>query len=152
MLWWWWYFIILQGPSPIANSPDTYHKIIEVALNLGQLYDHQTTVQDLLEEEGENATIETQALSVVISKTLQQTCSWVRTQCSFYTNTVTIWCIFSCKQCGVTSSTALLPLNLREQWLNYSSGVQPGLWEIRSVHSQMRVTVAQMCATGPSAI
>ena len=59
-----------------------HNRVLGVAQNLSELLDYQTTVQDLLEEEGDNATIETQALSVIISKTLQQTCSWVRTHCS----------------------------------------------------------------------
>ena len=78
----------IQAPSFITSNPNIsgsespiehFKKVLRVAQNLSELYDHQTTVQDLLEEEGENATIETRALSVVISKTLQQTCSWVRT-------------------------------------------------------------------------
>ena len=66
-------------PIPVAGDHNATEAITDIALNLSELFDHQTTVQNLLEEEGENATIETKALSVIISKTLQQTCSWVRT-------------------------------------------------------------------------
>ena len=37
----------------------------------------RNTVNDLLQAEGENPTVKTKALSVIINKTSEQACEWV---------------------------------------------------------------------------
>ena len=146
-----WCFIFLQGLSALITSNPNIsgsnnifkhsEKVHEVVGKWSELYKHQTTVEDLLVDEGENATIETRALSVIINKTIYQTCSWVRLHCFCYCEDhhIFIWFLCSCKQCWIQmiGSTALLLLNSREQWLNCSSLAQSSLWETHSVSSQV---------------
>ena len=52
--------------------------VTDIASKMTELFDLHKTVVEILEEEGENATIEMNALSVILNKTLQHARSWVR--------------------------------------------------------------------------
>ena len=44
---------------------------------MAELMELRNTVNDLLQAEGESATVKTKALSVIINKTSEQACEWV---------------------------------------------------------------------------
>ena len=106
----------MQSPSGVINKKSREYKeqVNKVAVKLAELYDHQTgTVQDLLDDEEDNVSIEARAFSVINNKIIHQTCTWVRLNACFCIKTTTHSCAFfySCKQSGLTNSTALLQLN-----------------------------------------
>ena len=47
---------------------------------LAELLELQTTINQMLQEEGENATMQTKALSIIAKKTFEQACQWVNIQ------------------------------------------------------------------------
>ena len=104
---------VIINSGSIESRRDLKEQVNKVAVKLAELYDHQTTVQDLLDDEEDNASIETRALSVINNKIIHQTCTWVRLNACFCIKTTTHSCAFfySCKQSGLTNSTALLQLN-----------------------------------------
>ena len=59
---------------------DFQFNVTNIASKMTELFDLHNTVMEILEEEGENATIEMKALSVILNKTLQHARSWVRIQ------------------------------------------------------------------------
>ena len=80
----------MQSPSDvIIESQNRKEQVNKVAVKLAELYDHQTTVQDLLDDEEDNASIETRALSVINNKIIHQTCTWVRLNACFCIKTTT---------------------------------------------------------------
>lgn len=52
--------------------------VTDVITKLGELLELQTTVYDVVLQEGENVTVHMEALSVIVNKTLEQACQWVR--------------------------------------------------------------------------
>ena len=59
---------------------DFQFNVTNIASKMTELFNLHNTVMEILEEEGENATIEMKALSVILNKTLQHAHSWVRIQ------------------------------------------------------------------------
>ena len=87
----------MQSPSDVINKISREYKeqVNKVAVKLAELYDHQTTVRDLLDDEEDNdASIETRALSVINNKIIHQTCTWVRLNACFCIKTTTHSCAF----------------------------------------------------------
>ena len=78
--------VTIRCHNRITESKEQVNK---VAVKLAELYDHQTTVQDLLDDEEDNASIETRALSVINNKIIHQTCTWVRLNACFCIKTTT---------------------------------------------------------------
>ena len=62
------------------GNNDFQFNVTNIASKMTELFDLHNTVMEILEEEGENATIEMKALSVILNKTLQHARSWVRIQ------------------------------------------------------------------------
>ena len=51
--------------------------VITMTRQMTELLELQTLVNQVLEEEGENASIETNALSAILNQTCEQACKWV---------------------------------------------------------------------------
>ena len=52
--------------------------VLAMTRQMTDLLELQTTVNQVLEEEGENASVETKARSIIVNKTFEQACKWVR--------------------------------------------------------------------------
>ena len=78
---------LLQAPVVTGNkslltnkSYDNFEfasQVTNLASNMSELFSLKNTVDDILMDDAENATVETKALSKILDSTFQEACSWV---------------------------------------------------------------------------
>ena len=74
----WPIFVTMQGVNYVNSlSHQEKSMVLTMTRQMTELLELQTLVNQVLEEEGENASIETKARSAIVIKTFEQACKWV---------------------------------------------------------------------------
>ena len=68
---------LLTNKSYPNNNFNFKSNVTNLASKMAELFSLKNTVDDILMDDAENATVETKALSKILDNTFQEACSWV---------------------------------------------------------------------------